>query len=129
MGYTPKIIKCKINIQNIRNEEIAKQCACDNEISCVKKFYEKLDGAVLYLSLWDYDNHECYHLTGWDKDFDKQVMEAMFILESEFGVYSNFEEYKKVWELGEYDPGCSIVFPKNIAEELEVICEEQKEVS
>lgn len=127
MSYMPKTLKCKMNFKNITDAEIRKNCASDNEVEAVRKFYEKLDGSVLILSLWDYDNHESYHLSNWNNETDSLMMEAMFILEKEFGVYNDFEEFKEVWKAGEYDCGGSIVFPKNFVEVLEVICEESKE--
>jgi hypothetical protein len=129
MGYIPKIIKGKMNFNNITTAEILKSCSCESEVAAVKKFYEKLDGTILHLSLWDYDNHDCYHLSSWDKEVDNIVMEAIFIIELEFGVYSDFEEFKNDWKNGEYDPGCSIIFPLSCAEELEIICEESDELS
>lgn len=127
MSYRPKTIKCKINSKNITDEEITQHCFSENEKEAVREFYKKIDGAILYLSLWNYDNYESYHLSGWKDDMDNQVMEATFILEKNFGVYSNFEEFKKVWKEKEYDSGCVITFPKSVVEELEVMCEELKE--
>lgn len=129
MSYVPKTIKGKMNFKNITDEEIMKGCSSEGEIVAVRKFYEKLNGAELILSLWDYDKHESYHLTSWDDKTDSLMMEATFILETNFGAYSDYEEFKKDWEAKEYDPGASIIFPKNCVEELQVLCEESNELS
>jgi hypothetical protein len=127
MSYIPRTVKCKINFKNITDEEIMKNCCRRSEVEGVRKFYEKLDGIVIYLSLWEYDKYESYHLSTWTDEADNTMMEAFWIFEKEFGAYDDFEEFKKDWKEGEYDSGGSIVFPKNCVEELEVVCEEQKE--
>lgn len=129
MSYIPRTVKCKMNFKNIIDEEIRKNCAYDNEVEGVRKFYEKLDGIEIYLSLWEYDNYESYHLSNWKDEVDNTMMEAFWVFEKEFGVYDDYEEFKKDWKEGEYDSGGSIVFPKSCVEELEVICEESNELS
>lgn len=129
MGYIPKTIKCKMNLKNISDAEIMKNCTSKNVMETIKKFYQKLDGIELYLSLWDYDNKEGYHLSSWNDEFDNTMMEAFFILENDFGVYHNFKEFKSIYLDGEYDSSGTIVFPKHCVEELEVICEESNELS
>ncbi len=129
MSYIPKTVRCKMNFENITDEEIMKNCAYRNEIEGVRKFYKKLDGIEIYLSLWEYDNYECYHLSTWKNEADNTMMEAFWIFENEFGVYDDYEEFKKDWKEGEYDSGDSIVFPKSCVEELEVICEESNALS
>lgn len=127
MSYIPRTVKCKMNFKNITDEEIMKNCCHRSEAEGVRKFYEKLDGIVIYLSLWEYDKYKKYHLTTWTDEVDNTMMEAFWIFEKEFGIYNDLEEFEKDWKEREYDCGGSIVFPKNCVEELEVICEEQKE--
>jgi hypothetical protein len=127
MSYIPRTVTGRMNFKNITDEEIMKSCINKNEAEAVRKAYEKLDGTVLLLTLWNYDKHEDYHLSGWNDETDKTMMEAMFIIESAFDGYSDFEEFKRIWEDGKYDPGCSVVFPKNCVEEIKVIHEEVKE--
>lgn len=126
MSYSPEVLKCKMNFKNITDDEIRKYCIDDKEVSGVRKFYEKLDGIELYLSLWDYDNHEDYHLSGWAEDVDEMVKEAFWIYEQEFGFCKNKSDFKSIWEAGEYDCGVSIIFNLNNAEVLEVISKEKK---
>lgn len=129
MSYTPKTIKGKMNFRNITNEEIMKTCSSESEVAAIRKYYEKLNGAELILSLWNYDKYESYHLTSWDDKIDSLMMEATFIIESNFGSYGNYEEFKKDWETNEYDPGASIIFSKNCVEEIQVLCEESNKLS
>lgn len=126
MSYSPEVLKCKMNFKNITDDEIRKYCIDDKEVEGVRKFYEKLDGIELYLSLWDYDNYENYHLSGWSNDVDKIVKEAFWIYEQEFGVYKNKNDFKSIWKAGEYDCGGSIIFNLNNAEVLEIISKEKK---
>lgn len=129
MSYIPKTIRGKMNFKNITDEEIAKGCSSKSEVETVRKFYEKLDGVELCLSLWDYDKRSSYHLSGWSDEVDNLMMEAIFILEKEFGVYEDFEDFKEVWKAKEYDSGGTTVFPLNCVEVLEVLCEESNELS
>lgn len=129
MSYIPKTVKCRMNFENVTDEEIIKNCAYDNEVDGVRKFYKKLNRIELYLSLWEYDNYKSYHLSTWKNEIDNIMMEAFWIFEKEFGIYDDYEEFKKDWKEGEYDSGGSIVFPKSCVEELEVICEESDELS
>lgn len=129
MSYIPKTIKCKINSKNITDEEMTKHCFSESEKEAVREFYKKIDGAILILSLWRYDNYESYHVSGWEDSQDKQMMEAIFELEKEFGAYNDYEEFKKDWKAKEYDPGCAMTFPKCVIEELEIMCEESNELS
>lgn len=36
------------------------------------------DGIVLYLSKWNWDNHESWHLYNWDDKDDKEVMLGIY---------------------------------------------------
>lgn len=128
MNYRPKVIECKLNFSNLTNEDVMKKCASKSEVEVVKEFYKKLDGTVLALALWEYDRYEDYHLYGWDDATDEKMMEATFVIENEFGVYHNFDEFKNEWKSGEYDSGGSIVFDKKFVKEIKVLCEEQKEI-
>lgn len=126
MSYIPKTIKCKLSLKGATDDEMMKSGVCKNDIEIVRQIYGKLEGVTLYLSLWDYDDYESYHLTSWDDNVDDLVMEAIFIIEKEFGVYDDFEEFKKDWKSKEYEPCVSITFIKDFVEELEVIHEEIK---
>lgn len=128
MSYMPKVVRCKMNFKNITDEEIRQNCSNDKEVEGVRKFYEKLEGAELYLSLWDFDNYQSYHLRSWGKDSDDKVKAAFWEWEKAFGMYDNFNEFQDDWKEGEYDCGGSVIFPKKYAEVLEVVNEESNDI-
>lgn len=86
-----------------------------------------IDGHVLMLSSWDYDNHESWHLHSWKNEDDPAVMETMFIAETEAGMclYDTLEEFMKNWE--KWEPEGSFCIPLENVEVVKVVQEEQKE--
>lgn len=105
MGYQPKIIRGK-----------------------VKGTGYPIDGLELIFSLWDYDNHESYHLSGWNKEDDEAVMMTIYQSENEAGfcVYATLEGFTRAWKAGEYEPdGVFCLAPDNV-EVLEVIQAEKR---
>ncbi len=88
-----------------------------------------IDGHVLILSSWDYDDHEDWHLSNWPDEDDQAVMETMFITETAAGLclYDTLEEFSEAWDEGEWEPEGSFCIPLKNVEVLEVIQEETKE--
>ena len=105
MGYSPKLIEGK-----------------------VKDTGYPIDGCVLLFSLWDYDNYEYYHLSGWRKDYDEAVMQTIYQSEKEAGLclYDSLEDFAEAWKAGEYEPECSFNLPLDKVNELKVVKEERK---
>lgn len=83
-----------------------------------------IDGHKLILSLWDYDNHEDFHLTDWPDEADKAVMETMFVTETEAGMClcDTLEEFADEWE--EWEPQGTFCIPLDKVEVVRVIQEE-----
>lgn len=83
MSYQPKIIRGK-----------------------VKGTGYPIDGRVLIFSLWDYDNYESYHLSGWSEDDDETVMQTIYSSEEEAGfcLYDSFEDFARAWKTEGYEP-------------------------
>lgn len=105
MGYQPKIIRGK-----------------------VKGTGYPIDGRVLFLSMWDYDKYERYHLSGWQEDDDEAIMRTIYQSENEAGlsVYDTLEDFVRAWKVGEYEPeGIFCLAPENV-DVLEVIQEEKR---
>lgn len=105
MGYQPKIIRGK-----------------------VKGTGYPIDGRELLFSMWDYDNYESYHLSGWHEDDDEAVMRTIYQSENEAGlsVYDTLEDFARAWKVGEYEPeGTFCLAPDNV-DVLEVIQEEKR---
>lgn len=86
-----------------------------------------IDGHTLKLSLWDYDEHESWHLFDWSNDDDQAVMETMFITETKawMCLYDTLDEFAEHWD--EWEPQGVFCIPLDNVEVLEVIQEEQKE--
>lgn len=105
MGYQPKIILGK-----------------------VKNTGYPIDGLELLFSLWDYDNYESYHLSGWREDADEAVMKTIFQSEKEAGLclYDALEDFARAWKSGEYEPdGVFCLAPENV--DVVVVMQDEKD--
>lgn len=82
MIYQPKVIRCRLHtggktIQEIR-EWYAGQGMTYRDFESIQRANEEFDGLVVLLSLWDYDNHEAYHLHNWNPEDDERMMMAIY---------------------------------------------------
>lgn len=134
MGYMPKVIKCRLKTGGKTIEEIREknrgQGLTYRDFENIQRAYEQFNGVVLYLSLWDYDNYESYHVSGWDDEVDEKMMMGVYYAEQThpFPRYKDkLQEFITDWKAKRYDPGCAMCFDKEDVEELEVIREEVKE--
>ena len=86
-----------------------------------------IDNHVLYFSQWDYDNHENWHLYGWDDADDLAVMLTMYHTEKEAGicVCDNAEAFAAMWQAKEWEPQGSFCLPLHQVEVVEVKQEEE----
>ena len=86
-----------------------------------------MDGRSVTLSLWDYDNRRAFHLYDWPDSADKDVMETMFITETQAGIclHDTLEEFSEHWE--EWEPQGSFLIPLGCAEILKYIYLDQEE--
>lgn len=131
MNYQPKVVRCRLHtggktIQEIR-ERYAGQGMTYRDFESIQRANEEFDGLVVLLSLWDYDNHEAYHLHNWDPADDERMMMAIYHSEQvhPFPRYKNaLEQFKADWAAGTYDPGATLCFQPEDVEEIEVLCEE-----
>lgn len=87
-----------------------------------------IDGHILTLSLWDYDNYESWHLSGWPNEAGKAVMETMFITETAAGMclYDTLEEFADHWD--EWEAQGIFCIPKENVEVIRIQQVETKEV-
>ena len=111
--YLPLIVKAKLHTggrdyEKIKEELKGQGFTCKQMKGMVREG-NYFDGIVLYLSKWNWDNHESWHLYNWDDKDDKEV---------------NFEKFQKDWTSGEYDPGMTFTFKDSEVEVLEVLQEE-----
>ena len=86
-----------------------------------------IDGHVLTLSQWDYDNHASWHLYGWEPSEDEAVMETMYRAELDAGFRADdtHEEFVETWKAGEYEPPAAFTLELDQVEVLEVLQEEE----
>lgn len=105
MGYQPKLI-----------------------LGRVKGTGYPIDGRDLLFSLWDYDNYESYHLSGWRGDDDEVAMQTIYRSEKEAGLclYDSFEDFSRAWKAGEYEPECTFCLAPENVEVIAVMQEEQR---
>lgn len=125
-----KILKGRFKTGGKTIDEIRNQHANQNlkveELENIKKAYEILDGVELYLSLWDYDNEETYHLHSWDDEVNEKMMVATYYFEQvSFSTryLNNREKFIKDWKNNKYKPMGSLCFEKEDVEVLEMISE------
>lgn len=87
-----------------------------------------IDGHVLTLSLWSYDNYGSWHLYDWKDEDDKAVMETMFQTLVEAGMTSEAwrENFVAEWQTGRFDPPGAFCIDLDKVEVLEVLQEEGK---
>ena len=117
MTYQPKVIRCRLHtggktIQKIR-ERYAGQGMTYRDFESIQRANEEFDGLVVLLSLWDYDNHEAYHLHNWNPEDDERMMMAIYHSEQvhPFPRYKNaLEQFKADWAAGTYDPGATLCY-------------------
>lgn len=137
-NYKPKIIKAKLKTggkttQSVR-EKLTGQGFTVRDFQNIIKAGNYFDGLEVFLSLWNWDNHEKWHLWNWKQEDDEKVMLALYCAE-QFHPYSdlrnyknNFEQFKKDWESGEYDPGATYTFDFDEVEVQEIIQEETNDI-
>lgn len=88
-----------------------------------------IDGHVLYFSLWDYDNHESYHLYGWDDADDEAVLLTVYQTEKEAGLNTcdTLEAFEEMWRAKQWEPQGAFTLPLDKVEVVEVMHEEVKD--
>ena len=132
MFYRPKVVRCRLktggkSINQIR-ESSKGQGFVYRDFENLKKMNDAFSDLVVELSLWEYDNHESYHLDSWKPEDDESVMMGIYYAEQlhPFPRYKNdLEKFKQDWKAKKYHyDGASLVFSPSDVEELETICEE-----
>lgn len=85
-----------------------------------------LDGLIVYLDTWAYDNQKYWHLWSWDKKDDEQVMQFMH---NQDELYQDMpiDEFRELWTSSEYELECSCCIDKINVEIIEEIETESKE--
>lgn len=132
MFYRPKVVRCRLKTGGKSIDQIRESCKGQGfvyrDFENLKKMNDAFSDLVVELSLWEYDNHESYHLDSWKPEDDESVMMGIYYAEQlhPFPRYKNdLEKFKQDWKAKKYHyDGASLVFPPSDVEELETICEE-----
>lgn len=110
--YLPLIVKARLHTGGREYEKIKQELkgqgfTCNQMKSMVREG-NYFDGLVLYLSKWNWDNHESWHLYSWDDKDDEKVMLGIYEAE-QYHPYNrykgDFEKFQSDWKNEEYDPG------------------------
>lgn len=129
--YLPLIVKARLHTGGREYEKIKQELkgqgfTCNQMKSMVREG-NYFDGLVLYLSKWNWDNHESWHLYSWDDKDDEKVMLGIYEAE-QYHPYNrykgDFEKFQSDWKNEEYDPGMTFTFKDSEVEVLEVLQEE-----
>ena len=102
MGYKPKTVK-----------------------GLVKDTGYPIDGCTLILTLWSWDKHSGYHLSGWEDKDDEAVMKTMHQTDDVF-CGESLEEFEEMWKSGIYEPDGVYCIDLDKVEVLEVLQEESE---
>lgn len=110
--YLPLVVKARLHTgsrdyEKIKEELKGQGFTCKQMKGMVREG-NYFDGIVLYLSKWNWDNHESWHLYNWDDKDDKEVMLGIYEAEqyhpqAPYRYRDNFEKFQKDWTSGEYD--------------------------
>lgn len=115
--YLPLIVKARLHTGGREYEKIKQELkgqgfTCNQMKSMVREG-NYFDGLVLYLSKWNWDNHESWHLYSWDDKDDEKVMLGIYEAE-QYHPYNrykgDFEKFQSDWKNEEYDPGMTFTF-------------------
>ena len=136
MTYQPKVVRCRLKMGGKSIEEIRArytgQGMTYRDFEDIQRANEQFDELKVFLSLWEYDKREYYHLYSWDKADDEKMMMGIYYAEQTHPVpryKDDFEGFRRDWIKGEYDAGSPFIFYRQDVEELEVISEEVKRQS
>lgn len=130
--YLPKVVLAKLKtattVEKVQ-KELKGQGFTRNEMKAMVRSFNFFDGLKVYLSKWNWDNYETWHLYSWDDEIDETVMKAIYEAE-QFNPFScgryknNFEQFKEDWKNETYDPGAVLSFTDEQVEVLEALQEE-----
>lgn len=87
-----------------------------------------IDGHVLTLSQWDYDNRESWHLYSWEDQDDEAVMMTMYqtMVEAGFIDADTLDYFKAEWLGGQFEAPGAFTIDLDKVEVLEVLQEAEE---
>lgn len=85
-----------------------------------------LDGLCLLYTLWNWDGYDCFHLSGAADDDEAGAAAIMKTMHDADDAYSDMpiEEFKKIWDAGDYDAPGAYTVEINHVRIIEVVCME-----
>ena len=80
--YLPQIVKARLHTGSRTYEQIKQELkgqgfTC-NEMKAMVREGQRFDGLEVYLSKWNWDNHERWHLYNWDNKDNEAVMLGLY---------------------------------------------------
>lgn len=137
-AYKPKIVFCRLHMPQDTadqlREKLKGQGFTYREFQNMARSNYYFDNLELWVSLWNWDNHENWHLWNWQDKDNEKVMLAMYHAEqfhpykNARGYKDNFEKFKADWESDQYDPGATFTFTMEQVEVLRVEQEEENNI-
>lgn len=131
--YRPKMVIGKLRTNKpieVLKERYKGQGLTEDDFRSIEEANKLFDGLEVYLSLWDYDKHSSYHLSGWDDAIDETIMMAIYHMEqtAPMPIYiDSKEDFIRDWKSGNYEPPCALTFDKEDVEEITVLREESED--
>lgn len=100
MFYRPKVVRCRLKTGGKSIEQIKEshkgQGLVYRDFESLQQMYDAFSGLIVELSLWEYDNHESYHLESWKPEDDKKSYDGRLLRRANASVPSIQERFWKV---------------------------------
>jgi hypothetical protein len=128
--YKPLIVIARLKTERTYDEvkaDLKGQGFTCNEMKAMVREGAYFNGLEVYISKWNYDNHEKWHLYSWKDEDEERVMLGIYEAEQyhpDKKYRKDFEQFVKDWKSDIYDPGMTFTFKESEVEVLEVMQEE-----
>ncbi|MNW02557.1 hypothetical protein D3C71_1983650 [compost metagenome] len=93
----------------------------------MQKAFEHFDGVESVFRLWDHDNFNTCYLAAWDKQYDDQIMKAMYYAEQTNPFQDQYRDneaaFEKDWRNDDFDTACAFALTPADIEVIEILKE------
>lgn len=97
MFYRPKVVRCRLKTGGKSIEQIKEshkgQGLVYRDFESLQQMYDAFSGLIVELSLWEYDNHESYHLESWKPEDDEKSYDGRLLRRANASVPSIQERF------------------------------------
>ena len=97
MLYRPKLVRCRLKTGGKSVEQIKEsykgQGLVYRDFESLQQMYDAFSGLIVELSLWEYDNHESYHLENWKPEDDKKSYDGLLLRRADTSIPSIQERF------------------------------------